>query len=76
MPPTYFEAPRQVQGDVIEVKGVFQLRPTSIQFQLVYQWEQGRWKMFGVDIQPLQMVPAMPGPPPTVQPQPQPARRR
>lgn len=72
VPPTYFEAPRQVQADVFEVKGVFQLRPTSVQFQLLYQWEKGRWKMFGVDIQPLQMVPAMTSAPQAAQPQPQP----
>jgi len=78
VPPTYLEAPKQVQDGVIEVKGVFQLRPTSIQFQLMYQWEQGRWKMFGVDIQPLQMMSAMPGPAQAAQPpaQPQPSRRR
>lgn len=78
VPPTYVEAPRQIQADVFEVKGLFQLRPTAIQFQLLYQWEQGRWKMFGVDIQPLQMVPAMSGPAPAsqTQPQSQPPRRR
>lgn len=62
VPPTYLEAPRQIQPDVFQVKGVFQLRPVSIQFDLYYQWEQGRWKLFGVDLQPLQMIPAMPGP--------------
>lgn len=60
VPPTYLEAPRQVAPDIVEVKGVFQLRPTSIYFDLFYQWEQGRWKLYGIDIQPLSMVEAMP----------------
>ena len=74
VPPTYYEPPRQVQADVFEVKGLFQLRPIAIQFDLFYQWEQGRWKLFGIDIQPVSMVQAMPGPPSA--PQPQGTRRR
>jgi hypothetical protein len=73
VPPTYTETPRQVSADVFEVKGVFQLRPTSIFFDLFYQWEQGRWKLYGIDIQPVAMVSEMPGAP--VAPQ-QPERRR
>lgn len=61
VPPTYFEPPRQVQPGILEVKGVFQIRPTSIRFTIYYQWEQGRWKLFGIDIVPLAMVEAMPG---------------
>ena len=60
VPPTYIEAPRQVSPEVIEVKGLFQLRPTSIYFDLFYQWEQGRWKLYGIDIQPVSMIEAMP----------------
>ncbi len=72
VPPTYLGPVRQVQSDVIEVKGIFQLRPTSLQFDIYYQWEQGRWKLFGIDIQPVSMVEAMPG----SQPPAQPPRRR
>ena len=60
VPPTYLEAPRVVQPGIIEAKGVFQLRPTAIQFDMFFQWEQGRWKLFGIDIQPLEMLEAMP----------------
>lgn len=70
VPPTYSQAPQQVQPDIFEVKGIFQLRPTSIYFDIYYRWEQGRWKLFGIDIQPLEMVDSMPGPP-QVQQQPQ-----
>ncbi|ANY21242.1 hypothetical protein A6F68_02752 [Tsuneonella dongtanensis] len=75
--PTFFEAPRQIQADVFEVKGVFQLRPSAIQFDIFYQWEQGRWKLFGIDIQPISMAQALPGS--NIQPvpqQPAPAPRR
>lgn len=75
VPPTYTETPRQVSPDIFEVKGVFQLRPTSIYFNLFYQWEQGRWKLYGIDIQPVAMVSAMPGQP-AAPPQPDRRRRR
>lgn len=75
--PTFYEAPRQLQADVFEVKGIFQLRPTAIQFDLYYQWEQGRWKLFGIDIQPIALAQAAPGPvsPPPATTQPVPRRR-
>jgi hypothetical protein len=60
VPPTYLEAPRVVRPGIIEAKGVFQLRPTAIQFDMFFQWEQGRWKLFGIDIQPMEMIEAMP----------------
>ncbi len=53
--PTYLEAPQLLQADAFEVKGVFQLRPMSIYFDLIYQWEQGRWKLFGIELRPLPM---------------------
>ncbi len=56
VPPTYAVAPQVIQPDVFRVQGLFQLRPISIGFDLYYQWEQGRWKLFGIDIQPVQMV--------------------
>ena len=76
VPPTYQTAPRQVQPDIFQVTGMFQLRPTSIYFDIYYRWEEGRWKLFGIDIQPLEMVAAMPGPPATVQPTTQRQERR
>jgi hypothetical protein len=45
-----------VNETVFRVQGVFQLRPISIGFDLYYQWEQGRWKLFGIDLQPLEMT--------------------
>ena len=62
VPPTYFEAPTMVSNDVFRVRGMFQLRPIAIGFDVYYQWEQGRWKLFGIDLQPQQMTEAQPGP--------------
>lgn len=56
VPPTYTVAPQLVNETVFRVQGVFQLRPISIGFDLYYQWEQGRWKLFGIDLQPLEMT--------------------
>ena len=60
VPPTYTTAPTMVREDVFRVQGVFQLRPISIGFDLYYQWEQGRWKLFGINLQPLQMTQSAP----------------
>ena len=60
VPPTYYEAPQMISNDVFRVRGVFQLRPISIGFDVYYQWEQGRWKLFGIDLQPQQMIEAQP----------------
>ena len=62
VPPTYYEAPQMVREDLFRVKGLFQLRPISITFDMFFQWEQGRWKLAGSDIQPAEMVAAQPAP--------------
>ena len=41
VPPTYYEAPQMISNDVFRVRGIFQLRPISIGFDVYYQWEQG-----------------------------------
>jgi hypothetical protein len=60
VPPTYYEAPQMLREDLFRVKGLFQLRPISIQFDMAFQWEQGRWKLAGIDIQPAEMVASPP----------------
>lgn len=60
VPPTYSTAPTMVREDVFRVQGAFQLRPISIAFDLYFQWEQGRWKLFGIDLQPLEMTSTAP----------------
>lgn len=58
VPPTYYEAPQLIGNDVFRVRGVFQMRPISIGFDMYFQWEQGRWKLFGIDLQPQAMADA------------------
>ncbi|MFZ1744134.1 MAG: hypothetical protein WAT93_14880 [Pontixanthobacter sp.] len=55
VPPTYTEAPQVLEEGVFQVKGIFQLRPVSIGFEMYFQWEQGMWKLYGIDIQPVEM---------------------
>ncbi len=68
--PTYLAAPQQIQADIFEVKGVFALRPTQIYFDMYFQWEQGRWKLFGISLEPRALPTQLPGPPPAPQPVP------
>ncbi len=56
VPPAYTYAPQMMSEDVFRVQGLFQLRPISIGFELYFQWEQGQWKLHGIDLQPLEMV--------------------
>ena len=59
--PTYRAPPRMVQPDILQVQGFFGLRPTAIAFDLYYQWVQGRWRLFGVSINPAQIAAVQPG---------------
>lgn len=76
VPPTYAAAPQLVQQDVFRVTGIFALRPISVQFDLMYQWEQGRWKLYGIDLRPLQMASAPSAPALPQSPAQKPAPRR
>ncbi|MDY7098007.1 MAG: hypothetical protein SXU28_07705 [Pseudomonadota bacterium] len=60
VPPTYYKAPQMMREDLFRVQGLFQLRPVSITFDMAFQWEQGRWKLAGIDIQPAEMVAQQP----------------
>ena len=73
--PRYTDGPRLLQADVFEIKGYFPLRPTAILFDLYFQWEQGRWKLFGISIQPGTIAPLAQPTAPQTQPA-QPGRRR
>ena len=50
--PVYTGGPTLLQADVFRVQGYFPLRPSPIFFDFYFQWEQGRWKLFGISIQP------------------------
>lgn len=61
--PTYSSAPRIVEPGVMQLRGIFGLRPTAIGFDLFYQWNAGRWKLFGVSIVPLAISTQQPSAP-------------
>ena len=54
--PVYTGGPTLLQSDVFRVQGYFPLRPSPIFFDFYFQWEQGRWKLFGISIQPATMT--------------------
>lgn len=56
VPPTYLEAPRLIREDLFQVTGIFQIRPISLAFDFTYQWEQGQWKLYAINISPLEMM--------------------
>ena len=53
--PSYTAAPAIVSENVLRVQGFFGLRPTAIDFDLYYQWVQGKWRLFGVSLRPRQI---------------------
>ena len=58
--PTYSAAPRHPAPDALELQGYFGLRPTAIQFDLIYQWVGGRWRLNGISILPATINNVMP----------------
>ena len=73
--PTYRAPPQFVQRDVFRIQGAFLLRPTSISFDLHFQWIAGRWRLFGVAISPLAIASEQPGPPQAPKAPPAPQKR-
>lgn len=64
--PRYTAPPRQLRADVFQVQGYFPLRPRTVVFDLAFQWQNGRWRLFGVSVEPRVMLDqaegAMPAP--------------
>jgi hypothetical protein len=52
--PTYEFPPALVQGGLLRVRGPFPLRPTAIGFDLLYQFVNGEWHLFGIAVVPIQ----------------------
>jgi hypothetical protein len=57
----------KVQG-MLRLQGYFPLQPTPIAFEVLYQSVDGRWRLFGLSVQPAapppQAATRMPSPPP------------
>lgn len=56
----------QKQG-ILRLKGYFPLQPTPIAFEVLYQSVEGRWRLFGLSVQPAS---ATPPPPEAARPKP------
>lgn len=61
--PTFTAAPAIIAPGVLRAQGNFGLRPTAISFDLYYQWDAGRWKLFGVSIVPMELARTQTAPP-------------
>jgi len=62
--PTYRAPPRLEAPGLLRVQGMFGLRPTAINFDLYFQWLNGRWRLFGVAIAPSTIATQEPPRPP------------
>jgi hypothetical protein len=69
--PTFRTAPVVQPSGLLHVQGYFGLRPTSVDFELLFQWSAGRWRLFGISIAPVQLASEQP---PVPVPSAQPAR--
>jgi len=58
--PTFTRTPSIVQPGVLRLQGYFGLRPVAIEFDLYYQWVGGRWRLFGVSINPVPLARVQP----------------
>ncbi|HEX8480554.1 MAG TPA: hypothetical protein VF650_01465 [Allosphingosinicella sp.] len=47
--------PARIEGGLLRIRGAFRMRPTGVQFDLLYQWD-GVWKLHGVAIAPVAMA--------------------
>ncbi len=51
--PVYRVPPRMAQPGLLQVAGTFGLRPQSVNFEMLYQWSGGKWRLFGVAVVPI-----------------------
>jgi hypothetical protein len=49
-----FDFPPRIEGGLLRMRGAFRLRPTGIQFDLLYQWN-GTWQLHGIAINAVAM---------------------
>ncbi len=79
--PTYVGTPQQIENGAFGVRGYFGLRPTAVGFELYYQWVNGRWRLYGIGLNPQPLATIQPAgtdgtSPPPAPPQPEGRRRR
>jgi hypothetical protein len=66
--PLFRAPPRLIQPGLLQVQGSFPLRPVALDFEILYQWTGGQWRMFGVAIS-TGRLPTEPGVAPSAAPQ-------
>jgi hypothetical protein len=49
-----FEFPPRAERGLLRVRGAFRMRPRAVQFDLLYEWNNG-WKLFGIALAPANM---------------------
>ncbi|WP_157081829.1 hypothetical protein [Sphingomonas pruni] len=67
--PVFRAPPRLIRPGLLQVQGSFPLRPTALDFEMLYQWTEGEWRMFGVAIS-TGRLPTASGAAPSAAPQP------
>jgi len=50
--PSYTAPPQLLREDVFQVQGYFPLRPRAVVFDMAFQWQNGKWRLFGVSVEP------------------------
>ena len=46
--------PPRSEGGLLRVRGAFRMRPTRLEFDLLYQWD-GAWKLYAIALNPVAM---------------------
>ncbi|HEU0099801.1 MAG TPA: hypothetical protein VFQ67_13635 [Allosphingosinicella sp.] len=46
--------PARIEGGLLRIRGAFRMRPTGIQFDLLYQWDGG-WRLHAIALNPVAM---------------------
>lgn len=49
--PKYTKTPAINRQGLLRLTGLFPTRPMSVHFDLVYQWVEQRWQLFGISVQ-------------------------
>lgn len=55
----WFEIPPAYQGPLLRLRGAFRMRPTGVQFDLLYAWNNG-WRLEGIALRAMPMGEAQP----------------
>lgn len=53
--PTFEFQPAMIEPGILRMRGLFNLRPTAVGFDLVYEWSDSGWRLHGVAIMPFPM---------------------